>query len=79
MIGSLKLMKWKLINNLDMELIQKDEQIGNLPVKMISDFEYGGHMDTRIFIQGGTLCYIAGNDRERFINAINEVIQRYRI
>jgi len=38
-----------------------------------------GLLDTRVSINGDTLCFITWNDRENFVKELNEVIEKYRI
>lgn len=54
-------------------------KIGNVTCILTSDYECGELLDTRVLIESGTLCYIAGSEIDKFLKEINDVIQKYRI
>lgn len=61
---------------------QKDllvKWVGDLEVKATSDVFDGEILDTKIEIQGGTLCWVSGSVREEFLKKLNELIAEYRI
>jgi hypothetical protein len=53
--------------------------LGNLVIKLTSDVEDGEIMDTKVEIEGKTLCVIAGVDINNFLNALNSIILQFRI
>jgi len=53
--------------------------VGDLEVNATSDVFDGEILDTKIEIQGGTLCWVAGSAREEFLKKLNDIIAEYRI
>jgi|WetSurSiteA1Bulk_404760.scaffolds.fasta_scaffold624872_1 hypothetical protein len=53
--------------------------IGNLAAILTSDYDAEQYLDTKVEIKEGTLCWIAGNTIQEFIDAINAVVTKYRI
>lgn len=61
---------------------QKDllvKWVGDLEVNATSDVFDGEILDTKIEIQGGTLCWVAGSVWEEFLKKLNDIIAEYRI
>jgi len=53
--------------------------IGNVPMIMFTEIVKGEHLDTQVKIGEHTICWITGSEREEFAEAINDVIDKYRI
>jgi hypothetical protein len=65
--------------NKRIELITLDSTDG-IQLQVASDVDHGEILDTRIeVITTGTLCWVSGEHREAFIQALNHLISSYRI
>lgn len=52
----------------------------NLSVRLTSDLIDGKKLDTKVeILETGTLCWVCGEDRQKFIDELNAVIAKYRI
>lgn len=51
----------------------------NLSLSLTVEMDNGNEYDTRVQIEGGTLCWVSGPERHNFINELNELIAKYRI
>lgn len=52
----------------------------NLAIHCESDFIDGKLLDTKVILPvGGTLCWVSGDDRDKFIEELNNLIAKYRI
>ncbi len=58
---------------------QKTKQLGNLKITATSEVHLGEILDTKIEIDGGVLCWVAGNECDEFIDKIQALIIQYRI
>jgi hypothetical protein len=65
------------------EEVNKDRyytQIGDVSVILESDLIDNKPYDTKVMLEDGSvLCNVSGEDRERFIQELDEIISRYRI
>lgn len=66
-----------------MEDLQKKDSlvkwIGDLEVNVTSDIYDGKILDTQIEIEGGTLCWVCGEQRQEFIEKMQALVNEYRI
>ncbi len=53
--------------------------VGDLEIKLVCDFYFGDYLDTRVVINGQTLCTIGGTERNEFISELQELVNRFRI
>lgn len=53
--------------------------IGDLNSLLLIEIVDGVELDTQVEVNEGTLCCVAGAQKDEFIAAINEVIDKYRI
>lgn len=53
--------------------------IGDAPATLTIDIIDGQILDTKVEINNLTLCWVAGNQRQEFIDKLNEIINEYRI
>ncbi len=58
---------------------QITKQVGDLQITATSEVYFGELLDTTIEIEGGIMCCVAGNEREEFIQKMQELINKYRI
>lgn len=58
---------------------QEIKHIGKLQAVLTSDVYDGELLDTKVWVEEGVLCWVAGSDREEFIKELNEIIEKYRI
>jgi len=58
---------------------ERIESIGDVSVKLTSDFDNGQYFNTKVEINAGVLCWVSGDQRLEFLDEINAVIQKYRI
>ena len=54
-------------------------RIGDLTAQLYSEIVDNEILDTRVTIESGLICWVAGSERDNFIKALNEVISNYRI
>lgn len=66
-------------DNLEIPKRVMNTYLGDLNVKLTSDYIDGKTLDTRVEIEAGTLCWIAGEQRDEFFAKMNELISHYRI
>lgn len=59
--------------------ITRTKQIGYSEVVYESDVSDGQYLDTKVIVNDQLLCVIAGNTRLEFHEALNELINRYKI
>ncbi len=56
------------------------ESTDNIKMESASEVHDGKELDTKIAILStGTLCWVAGEDREKFITELEQLISKYRI
>ncbi len=53
--------------------------IGDLEVNATSDLHEDEILDTKIEIQGGTICWVPGEKRDEFIKKMQALVNEYRI
>lgn len=53
--------------------------VGNTEVMLICDFYFGEYLDTKVVINGQTICTIEGSKRLAFIEDLNRVVNKYQI
>lgn len=54
-------------------------QIGDRQLTADIDMYDGKPYDTRLLIEGGQLCWIAGEDLPKFVEELKKLIDKYRI
>ena len=62
-----------------MDKINSTTQVGHLTVSMESDVDNGEVLDTKVEVEGSLLCYVAGNQRDKFIQKLQGLVDEYRI
>lgn len=63
----------------NIELKKNKVNIGNLTAELRSDVFNGKISDTNVWIESGNICVVSGEQRFEFIDALNELIKKYRI
>lgn len=53
--------------------------IGKVYFEFRSDIIDGKEMDTKITTEQGTLCWIAGEDKAKFVYEFTTLVEKYRI
>jgi hypothetical protein len=48
-------------------------------IKLESDKYDGELLDTKVSVEAGTICWIAGSNIESFLKELDDVIQKYAI
>ena len=54
-------------------------KVGRLDLTIISEVYCGEIMDTTIFIEGGVLCTVSGDNRIKFIRKFQKLVNKYSI
>ena len=58
-------------------------RLGNLTLTLTSEVRDEQMLDTKVEIEAGTICWICGEDREKFAaelsEALNKIVDKYRI
>jgi hypothetical protein len=62
-----------------MENTYSYDKIGDLNCTLESEVVDGKLYDTKVSIESGIVCYIAGSEKSAFINELNDIISKYRI
>jgi hypothetical protein len=61
-------------------ILESTDSLGSvLQVKFTGENWGNGLEDTEVKIEGYQLCWIMWKDKEEFLRALNEVIEKYRI
>ncbi|MCK9417096.1 hypothetical protein M0Q97_10610 [Candidatus Dojkabacteria bacterium] len=64
----------------DPKIIKYSTAFGDVTIDFNGEKYWGNPiLDTRVIIEGKTICWITWNDKDVFINELNDVISKYRI
>ncbi len=59
---------------------KRNEQIGDLQIRFESEVWPGSKpADTKVFVNGGLLCWICYDEIDDFLNKMNQVVNDHRI
>lgn len=53
--------------------------IGRMEFVFISEMANNKEVDTKVTTDGGTLCFISGQEKDEFIKEFKALIEKYRI
>ncbi len=53
------------------------EELGNLTAVVTSEVHDGRVLDTKIEIEGQSLCWVSGEQKDEFLNKMKELIEEY--
>lgn len=54
--------------------------LNNLPIHLETEYYDGKAGDTKVILpSSGTLCWVSGEEREKFIEELNSIVDKYRI
>lgn len=61
------------------DIVKHPSYIGDIPAVVKCERCEGELLDSKVEIEGGTICWITWGDRESFFNDLNQLISKYRI